>query len=82
MTESIPSDSRTDADDNRRDAGDDVARLIELPGDKADRVGDEVGDASERAEDDATSVDQLSVGHQVPDAAEDREPGDSDKRGH
>ena len=70
MTESIPSDRRTEADDDLREAGDDVSRA-------ADRAGDKLGDAAERAKEGAESV-----GNKVSDAVEDMIPGDSDKDGH
>jgi hypothetical protein len=70
MTESIPSDRRTDADDDLREAGDDLSR-------GADRAADKVGDAAERAKDDAAGI-----GHKVSDAVEDVIPGDSDQDGH
>jgi len=70
MTESIPSDRRTDVDDDLREAGDDLSRA-------ADRAGDKVGDAAEKAKDGASSV-----GSKVSDAVEDMIPGDSDRDGH
>jgi len=62
--------TQTRTEDDLRDAKDDAARA-------ADRAGGKVGDAAERAKDDAGSV-----GHKVSDAIEDMIPGDSDKDGH
>lgn len=70
MSESVPSDRRTEADDDLREASDDVSRA-------ADRAGDKLGDAAERAKEGATSV-----GQKVSDTVEDMIPGDSDQDGH
>ena len=70
MTDSIPSDRETDADDELREAGDDLSR-------GADRAADKVGDAAEKTKEGAKSV-----GEKVSDAVEDMIPGDSDRDGH
>jgi hypothetical protein len=70
MSESTPIDRSRDADDDLREAGDDVSKA-------ADRAGDKIGDAAEKAKDGAESV-----GQKVSDAIEDVIPGDSDRDGH
>jgi len=70
MTESIQSDRRNDADDDLREAREDVSRA-------ADRAGDKVEDAAKKAKDEAAGA-----GHKVSDAIEDMIPGDSDHDGH
>lgn len=68
MSESY-STPRTDLDDDLRD-NDDMSRA-------ADRAGDKVGDAAERAKDGAERA-----GNKMSDAIEDMIPGDSDNDGH
>jgi hypothetical protein len=74
MTESNPSEH---GDDDLRDARDESR-----PSDRADGNSGRVGDATERAEDDATSVDQVTVGHQVPGEVKDRIPDHSERDDH
>ena len=66
MGQSERTTTTTRADDDLRDAGDDVSRA-------ADRTADKVGDAADKTKDAAKSA-----GGKLSDAVEDMIPGDSD----